>query len=290
MESLRRSGQNRVLYNKLVTCLTYLPELNIKNILQGDMMYSINELKTWKNHVSFKPNVVEYNIPNDTRLGQRILQSKMGIVFHTAWNQKLTEATYKIDVGALTSSDNVWFRDASLVNALGPEVFFESSDSEDFTYILNFLKNTKVPRSVSNYFVVNESIKSLINRYINGTIRESQKQFQYSDFLLYVYEHLNKNIDEAKKQETKDNRTKIKEEIMRWFAKNQQYIDIMFEMYTSVIVAKEMVLSKLNQMKDIETVNSLTEGYVVSLNNHVVKLIDRPKFSYENFHMQRDWL
>ncbi len=290
LDDIQEYTSNLILQDKLADCLKYLPELNIKGILQGDMMYSYNDLRCRDKKIHFKPNVVEYSVPYWSDLGDKIYNSKIGIVFHTAYDQFLSEASYKVDIGALTPSRNVWFRDATLVNGIGPQAFF--SEAEDIFYkhylsaITTFVKGC--PRKTLNSFSVNETIKGLTQRYINDTIRKGESSFDVAGLIIFTHGKLQEDIESAKKLETIVNRKAKKKEIMDWFTKNQEGLRYMFEIYQITIQAKNMLLNKLNQMKDIET-DSISEGYVVSSPNSVIKLVDRPKFSYENFNMEREW-
>lgn len=289
-ESIKDYTSNQILRQKLATCLEYLPELNIKGILQGDMMYSEFDLYSTDEHICFKPNVVEYKVPLNTNLGKHIEESAMGIVFHTSYNSFLTEANYKVDVGALTSSKNVWFRDATLVNAIGLEAFFTENENQQYNDYLRAIKQLirNCPQKTLNTFSVNETIKSLTQRYINATIRKGESVFDTAGLILFVDRKLQEDISSAKKLGTIINRKTKKKEIMDWFILNLNGLCNMFEIYEMTIQAKTMLLNKLNQMKDIET-NCIPEGYVVSGLGSLVKLVDRPNFSYQNFNMEKSW-
>ena len=115
------SGLNSVLKD----CLKYLSRLNIKGVLQGDLLFTENT-KTiatvgGKRCVVFQPNTITYAIPLDTELGQRVNASKIGIVFHTTYTGSSLQgmsAGFGVDVSpyqgnkdiAVFSSD---FSDAS---------------------------------------------------------------------------------------------------------------------------------------------------------------------------------
>ena len=74
---------------KLKVALQHLPKLGIKGILQGDMMFAKEDLamKTidGEQYVTFQPNTIVYAVPLKTQLAKEILNSKMGIVFHTEY-------------------------------------------------------------------------------------------------------------------------------------------------------------------------------------------------------------
>ena len=80
-----------VVADKLRVCLANLSRLNIKGILQGDLLFT-NDLKAinidGEKMVSFTPNTITYAVPISSDLGRRIIKAKMGIVFHTQYNGK----------------------------------------------------------------------------------------------------------------------------------------------------------------------------------------------------------
>ena len=109
------------LADKLKDALKYLPELGIKGVIQGDFLYSSSDIKTkkikGKSYVTFHPNTIVYAIPAGTEAAKRILQSKIGIVWHTTYTGKSFEtmkASYGVNVSSLKTSKNVWSQDAML--------------------------------------------------------------------------------------------------------------------------------------------------------------------------------
>ena len=301
-EDIQGYTPNPILQEKLLTCFQYLPELNIKGVLQGDMLYTVDELRHEQstNNIIFQPNVIKYSIPFNTNLALRVLESKMGIIFHTTHNSQLTETSYKVDISSLRSSKNVWYRDASLVNGIGPTVVFEDEEYDDYRQqyytIRNFCK--VIPIGVLNKFSVNETIKRLTKRYVNDKIRKGENDLQDKDgtsfsatgLINFTNGIFGEEIIAAKKQETKENKMLKHAEIMRFFRENYASVQIIFELYNHIIDAKKMVIDKLNQMKDIDCGSYIPEGYVVSeKSGKVIKLVDRPVFSHANFNMERNW-
>lgn len=289
--------RSRFVQECLVGCLRYLPELNIKGILQGDLMYCqghlASDLKKKDGSICFKPNIVEYMVPLNTDLGKHISESRLGIVFHTAYDITLTEADYRPDVGVLTPSKNVWFRDASLVNGIGPQAFFEQ---ESYDWYANYLHGAKVSvnqisKKTLNTFGINETIKTLTKRFINAKIRDGEVKdttsFNKTSLINFASGMFGEEIASAKKPETKLNRETKRDEVIKFLEKKD--IDRMFFAYAMILECKNIILGHLNKMKDIETEGNLVEGYVASLPGTTVKLVDRPRFSYANFNAQKDW-
>jgi hypothetical protein len=114
------------LNDKLKIALAFLPKLGIKGVLQGDMMFTKSDLKKetigGEKYITFQPNTIVYAVPEATRLASMITQAQLGIVFHTSYSGRTLEtmkASFNIDIGHLNRTKDVWFRDASFVDASG---------------------------------------------------------------------------------------------------------------------------------------------------------------------------
>ena len=92
------------LNTKLKLALQFLPELGIKGIIQGDLLYASDDLKTERikgqSYVTFHPNTIVYAVPNNTDMAKEIKASKIGIVWHTTYTGSSFEslrASYGVD-------------------------------------------------------------------------------------------------------------------------------------------------------------------------------------------------
>jgi hypothetical protein len=97
-----------VVAQKLSVCLQNLSRLNIKGILQGDLLFT-NDLKdisiNGEKMISFTPNTITYAVPKDSDIGRRIARAKMGIVFHTQYSGKKMDSL-SASFGTVTGSSN----------------------------------------------------------------------------------------------------------------------------------------------------------------------------------------
>jgi hypothetical protein len=143
-DDIDRNHPGAGLNEKLKIALAFLSKLGIKGVLQGDMMFTKSDLKTetidGERYITFQPNTIVYAIPVDTKLAQSIQAAQMGIVFHTSYSGRKIEdmrASFNIDIGHLTKTKDVWFRDASFVDASGTATFTERETAQ----ITNLLSN-----------------------------------------------------------------------------------------------------------------------------------------------------
>ena len=120
-----RKNHDGAVANILRECLQYLSGIGMKQILQGDLMYTSSTKKktTYKDPtgkseqmISFQPNTIVYMVPENTPFGKKIDTSKLGIVFHTTYKgasfEKL-KTSFGADVSKLRKTSKVWFDDAS---------------------------------------------------------------------------------------------------------------------------------------------------------------------------------
>ena len=82
----RGSGRGELIaiYEKLFPLLRAATPENFKGYVQGDLLYTQAPLEISGNY-EFKPNVVEYRIPVDSKLGQLIAGTEVGVAIHTRY-------------------------------------------------------------------------------------------------------------------------------------------------------------------------------------------------------------
>ncbi len=299
------------LNEKLKVALRYLPKLGIKGILQGDMMFTKGDLQKvnidGESYITFQPNTIVYAVPTDSKLATTMLNAQIGVVFHTSYTGKTMEdmkASFNIDIGRLSPTKDVWFRDASFTDASGSATFTEQ-ETKDITYILSMAGRTfqSINTMVLNRISSSESILTYIKTFNNTKVREGKKitntQSHTLELIRWVEAKLNKEIADVKKAETKAKRAKEKTEIMRFFRTNAQQLKSIFDLMNLIVDAKLMVVRKLETIKSIGTFVKTENGFRVTapegfvavdrIKGNAVKLVDRLEFSQANFNAQKNW-
>jgi len=109
------------LNTKLKLALKHLPDLGIKGVIQGDFLFSSDDLKSekikGKDYITFHPNTIVYAVPANTPMAKEINAAKIGIVWHTSYTGNSFEtmkASYGADITGFKKSKNVWSQDALL--------------------------------------------------------------------------------------------------------------------------------------------------------------------------------
>jgi len=299
------------LNEKLKVALRYLPKLGIKGVLQGDMMFSKGDLKRetidGESYVIFQPNTIVYAVPTDSKLAQSMLAAQLGVVFHTSYTGRTMEdmkASFNIDIGRLTATKDVWFRDASFVDASGSATFTEE-ETKQITTILSIAGRTfqTINSMTLNRIASSETILTYIKTFNNTKVREGKKITNTNqhtlDLIRWVEAKLNKDIADVKRAETKAKRTKEKTEVMRFFRTNATQLRFIFDLQNLLVDAKLMIVRKLESIRSIGTFVRTDTGYRITapegfvavdkLKGNAVKLVDRLEFSQANFNAAKNW-
>jgi antitoxin component YwqK of YwqJK toxin-antitoxin module len=300
------------LNKKLKVALRYLPKLGIKGVLQGDMMFTKgdlqNEIIDGTDYITFQPNTIVYAVPVDSKLSQMMRAAQMGIVFHTSYTGKTIsdmKASFNIDINNLATTKDVWFRDASFVDASGTATFTEQ-ETKQITNILSDIGNLfrGINPVVLNRIATTETIRTQIKTFNNSKVRAGQvigDTFKHvRELTRSIEDKLNKEILSAKLDKTKQKRIAEKSELMRFYRNNAPELKKIFDIQNGLVEAKSMVIKKLQQIRQVtgtflKTDNGFkitnAEGFVAvdKLKGNAVKLVDRLEFSQANFNAQKAW-
>lgn len=298
------------LNQKLKLALAFLPKLGIKGVLQGDMMFSKGDIKhetiDGEDYIIFQPNTIVYAVPAKSKLAQAMLAAQVGVVFHTSYSGKTLEtmkASYNIDIGRLSATKDVWFRDASFTDASGSVTFTEEETAAITSILSNAgrLFNT-IPALTLNRIAASDVFLTQIKTFNNTKVREGKKiadtRIHTQELLNWVEAKLNKEVLAAKKEETKQKRLKEKNEVMRFYRSNAINLKTIFDLMNLIVDAKLMVIRKLETIKSIGTFVRTDDGFRITAPEGFVavdhlgkalKLVDRLEFSRQNFNAQKAW-
>ena len=298
---------------KLKLCLQYLPELNIKGVVQGDLMYVPEQLKDETidgvDYLIFKPNTIVYAVPKESDLAKQISTSKLGIVFHTRYvGDSLPEmdANFDVDVSQMTQTPNVWFRDAEYEDVSGSASMTEKETAQ-ITGILSgagrlFKQlNPNILKYIQNHKDVNIQIKA----YTNTKIREGRPienpDAHARGLIVYLKQKFDKELNKLKTEKARLRKQQAQKEFLRFFQSNVRQLSQIFEMQNMLLACKILILRKLEQ------VNTMTktflqdddgfrvtnpEGFVAVdklKSDQYVKLVDRLEFTRQNFNAAKNW-
>jgi len=303
-----RADTSGDLAEKLLICLKYLPELNIKGVIQGDLMFTESDLKTQdidgESCVTFHPNTIVYAVPTKSKLAKQIQSAKMGIVWHTTYTGKSFEtmkASFGKNIkGKLTPSKNVWFDDATYRDVTGTATM-TSEETASMTKILSKAGSvfSSIPASILNDISENEQLLTMIKTFNNSKIRAGQllignPDSHTTELVDFIGSKFQKEIESKKTDKAKEAAKQRKNEAMKFFVNNPKaQINKVFELMKLLIEAKLIVVSKMNKAGGIGTFLKTESGFTVTgqegyvaidhTGKNAVKIVDRLEFSRANF-------
>ena len=299
------------LASKLKVALKELSKVNISGVLQGDMMYTSDDLQKetidGEPYITFQPNTIVYAIPVKSKLAAKILSSNMGIVWHTTYSGDTMEdmtASFGVSSGAFSESSSVWQADASFKDHSGSATM-TSKETDDVTKILS--QAGKVFRQIdSNTLAMvagDPTPKELIKTYNNKMVREGQKisnpKRHTAGVIKFVYDKLKADVDKVKRETTKTEKQRKMDLYVDFFRDHSSDLVKIFALQNLLIDAKLLILRKLEQVKSIKTLMKTSTGFKVTapegfvaidkLKGGAVKLVDRLEFSMQNFNAAKNW-
>ena len=295
------------LADKLKACLKYLPEIGITGVIQGDLLYTQNDLKTSTidgvNYVTFHPNTIVYAIPLDNPLAKRIQSAKLGIVWHTQYEGDSLEnmkAAFGKDVtSSLKETKNVWFTDVNYKDVSG-KATMTAGETAEVTKILSDAGKLfyKTDASTLNAISDDEELLMRIKTFNNTKVRNQEKitnvKKHVTELIAYIDGIYQKEIEAKKSAAGKASSQQKAQRILSFFsAKNKQNLENIFTIMNMLVDAKHILINKLNELKSLHTFLMTKDGYEVTgvegyvaidkLSGNAVKLVDRMTFSYSNF-------
>ena len=308
-DDIDRNHPSSGLNQKLKVALTELSKLGIKDVLQGDMMFTQEDLENktidGKQYVTFQPNTIVYAVPMES--AQRILSSKMGIVFHTTYSGKTMEdmsASFSVNLRGLAKTSDVWYSDAEYRDTSG-SINFNKTETTAITKVLSQAGKTfhTLNSEFLNMISQNDDINIMIKTYNNTKVRTGQKitntRMHTKGLIEYVYDKLKKEVDKVKRPQNKKIKQLNMDRLMKEFRSNSSQLVKIFDMQNLLVDAKEMVIRKLEKSRGlmdlfIRTENGYKvtqpEGFVaIDKLGKAVKLVDRLEFSRANFNAAKNW-
>ena len=305
------------LNSKFKIALAEFPKLGIKNVLQGDLMYT-DDIETETidgvKYYTFQPNTIVYAVPVDSDLGKTMNKSKIGIVFHTTYEGKELQdmkAKFGADTSKLNKTSSVWLDDATYKDVSGTATF-NAKETESVTAVLSNVGKTfqKINAPMLRSFLklqdgmTSNLVGASLKTFNNTKVRQGQKvtnpKKHAIDYASHVQKHFDKMIDKVKTPAAKNKYQKQQREYVREFRKHASNLGNVILFQNLMIDAKMQIVRKLNSVKGltdtfIRTANGYKvtnpEGYVAidRVKGNAVKLVDRMEFSYNNFTAIKAW-
>ena len=300
---------------KLKWCLKYLPELGIQGVVQGDLMFAPGDVSdftdsTGKKSHKFGLNTITYTIPKDHPLGQEVSNSKIGIVFHTHYNNKRPADLEDLQAIAgagekLSTSKNVMVIDNDTPYH---NVGLSSQEGRNFDNTVaeikkqcaicgDFLDELVVkgggqgnPKGEDKYHIA-----PYLKKYFNHEIAKDKITVNIGDTMQglvdFYYHSMEKLIDGVAGSSTKAQKIVLVKNSMDYLMENTDKFKSLISLYRLVQSLKQQIIDKLDHLetfgtyvkKDNSYKVTTPEGYVLHREGSMVKLVNRLEFSKNNF-------
>ena len=228
------------LADKLKVALKYLPKLNIKGIIQGDLLFTDdkkNAVVDGQKSIIFTPNTITYAVPVvksgffGSSLYDSVRKAKIGIIFHTSYSGSTMaglKASFGANVKSLSKNSNVFYDDANYKQSEDPG--FTSGEESAFDNIIKMaegsaykagafidkIKKDKGPLSLGI------QLKTFFNTYIRQGAKIEGTSRLVNNFEVFFRSRLKKEIDSKKTQATKQKYEEILEVGMKILRPNKE--------------------------------------------------------------------
>ena len=301
---------------KFKVALEELSKLNIKGVLQGDLMFT-DDVETddidGVQHYTFQPNTIVYAVPVDSNFGKQIKSANIGIVWHTTYTGNSLpdmKAKFGADISKLNTPSSVWMDDASYKDTSGTATF-TSAETDKITKILSDTGKTfqtiNGPK-LRAFLRLQDSMTGQIagaslKTYNNSKVRKGEKitnpAAHAKGYEKWVFDSIQKQIDKAKSDKGKEKYENIQKEYVREVKRHTTNLKQVIAFQNLLVDAKMMIVAKLDKVKSIGTFIRTPNGFKVTnpegyvaidrVKGNAVKLVDRMEFSFNNFTAIKAW-
>jgi len=221
----------------------------------------------------FKPNMVKYKVATDSEMGKKIAKSDVGIVVHSEKDVNEKPILGKLNLKPLSSPD--------------PRVIFFGK-----TFI-------EKPVSVDDTEVAEiKQIVSANSQAIDGFFNaEKLRKFKISDLPNLFYGYLNSKVDTGLESLGEDFNDWLvskgsvsdgkKLNVKNYISENLETYTLVWDVVTRIMQIKDDIIRSIDTQGGLPFSQSLGgeevgEGYVLSDDGKLIKLVDRSKFTRAN--------
>tara|TARA_X000000368_G_scaffold42941_1_gene30957 strand:+ start:2448 stop:3659 length:1212 start_codon:yes stop_codon:yes gene_type:complete len=306
-------GGSPGLATKLKDCLTYLPDLGIKGIAQGDLLFTDDKEKKkidGQDCLIFQPNTITYCIPSEDELYEKALKAKLGIVFHTSYSGSTIQglkASFGYNVNQLNNSKDVLVLSAE-TEQLGNDILLDSSEKNELVSIRTksaslvagtFLDTMAEHNAGKDQLAVGTRLKIFFNKYVREGKKMGSSVTVVKEFKKYFEDECRKAADKLKSPKGKAGKLAKLYDGQDLIKKHESDLTKTIDLYKNLQLAKEMFIRKLEKGERFGTYLRTENGYKITApegyvaiqeGSKAVKLVDRLTFSVANFNVEKNWV
>lgn len=302
------------LAEKLKFSLRYFSKLNIKGVIQGDLLFTDSTLNTetidGEKLYTFRPNTITYGIPVDHPIGVAAGKAKIGVVFHTHYVgtdlptmqaragapvDKFNKIPEVLVVKNDTPMNRVGFSKAELTN-------FDNSITK--IERMSTLCGDFLDDLVSNFGTTGDSkfhISSYLKQFFNSQIKNARSitnvDETIDELVNFYHEKMSKELAKIKTATNLVAKRNLVYKSENYLVDNVYKFKTMIALYKELQSIKQVVIDKLDHLEEfrtfVQTENgykvTTPEGYVLHKDGSMIKFVNRLEFAYNNFTIQKQW-
>ena len=301
-----RADTSGDLADKLSIAFNELKDLDITDVIQGDIMFTKKDVQTetidGEKYYTFQPNTIVYAVPVNSKMGKEIKKANLGVVWHTTYKGNdfpSMRASFGVNITGLKKKSSVWYQSAEYRDITG-KATLSATETAKVTAALSkagkiFSKiagNTL--RELENNTKLAQSIETFNNSLVRRGERIENTTKHVNNLIAWFANKFNKERDKRKTEKGKANVTKKEEELMKFFSKgNKDNLKQIFDLQNALVDAKLLIINKLDKVKQLDTFVRTKTGFKVTnsegfvaidkTTDGAVKLVDSLEFSMNNF-------
>lgn len=301
-----RADTSGDLAEKLVTAFNELKDLGIKDVIQGDIMFTKGDLNSesidGEKMITFQPNTIVYAVPAKSDLAKQITKANLGVVWHTTYKGKdfaSMKASFGVNLKGLKQKPSVWYQDAEYKDVSGTATLTKV-DTDEVTEALS--KAGKIFQKIKSTTLTelenNADLAVKIETFNNTLVRKGERisntTKHVQDLLKWFDDKFAKEFEKRSSERGKAAVMQKRDELLKFFSKeNRKNLVLMFDLMNAIVDAKLIIINKLDKVKQIDTFVRTRNGFKVTgsegfvaidkSGGGAVKLVDRMEFSMNNF-------
>ena len=301
------------LKSKLKVALSEFAKLDIKGVIQGDLLYTddvTEEEVNGQKLYTFRPNTITYGIPVDHPLGEQCKASKIGVVFHTHYTGDDLESMQA--QGGVPDSMIGSSADVLNIKNTTPmsDVNFSAAEFTEFDRHVNEIERMcrfsgafldELLGLKGNKGDAKWHISSYMKQFFNDQIKQQQTITNADKALADMINFYDGKVNAAASKLTAKTQVQKKNLIyasQNYAVENADKFKGVLKLYKELQALKTMVIGKLDDLEKTIKTYVMTdkgykitahEGYVLHKDGSMIKFVNRIEFSYNNFTLAKQW-
>ena len=309
----KNHGEIPDLAKKLKYCLKYFAELNIKGIIQGDLLFTDEDVVTknidGERYYTATPNTLTYAWPADSDLGKAVNSAKIGAVFHTYYSGtgpiNTLNAGFGVSQFNLKSTSNVFLASATMDNISAKSGLTAAEERTLKSVIAVAERNASAAKPFIE-MVAHEATKQFtlgytMKRFTNSYVKEGQKINNVNVFITKFEAAYKKSlVEKVESLKSEKSKNEYRDKLasgLQFLEDNKRAFKAFIVIYNSFTNAKNLINNKLAGLSDTKVflrsgdnfVVTKPEGFVAIVDGKAVKIVDRLEFSRANFTLEKSW-